>query len=427
MGDRRLGSADLFPTDHPVDPAHMVGRADDVDRVVGALLGGGNVVLAGPRRTGKTTVADAAIEACRRDGAYVATVDLFDLVDASELAQSLTIRLLSNRAALKRAIGEASGAGRQILAVLRQAAVARARHDLGDGVELVFEVGLHHPGPDSHARLRAALELAERLAQRDGKRVVIFLDEFQEIVGADKRFGDPHQVTRLMRSVLQRSRNVSVLFAGSIEHLMRDLFAPTDRALSQFGAFHELAPIRAAQWQTGIRARLADDDTTITDDALDRVIALGEGHPRATMLLIQQAHAGSVEELRREIDHALVVQALERAMRQERLRHDQQLELIRTIGRHAERMAIRVAAGAELYANLKPQQAARGLAGLRDRGMIAHGDRAGQWTVTDPLLRRYLASRRVEPLSLVRSASEGLDASNPASGGVPSRTARAEP
>ncbi|HEV2059242.1 MAG TPA: patatin-like phospholipase family protein [Solirubrobacteraceae bacterium] len=42
------------------------------------------------------------------------------------------------------------------------------------------------------------------------------------------------------------------------------------------------------------------------------------------MLLIQQAHAGSVEELRREIDHALVVQALERAMRQERLRHDQQ-------------------------------------------------------------------------------------------------------
>ncbi len=390
----------------------MVGRAGDVDRVVSALLGGGNIVLAGPRRTGKTTVADAAMEACRRDGAYVATVDLFELVDASELAQSLTIRLLGNRAALKRALGEASGAGRQILAVLRQAAVARARHDLGDGVELVFEVGLDRQDPDDHARLRAALELADRLAQRDGKRVVIFFDEFQEIVGADKRFGDPDRITRLMRSVLQRSRGVSVLFAGSIEHLMRDLFAPTDRALSQFGAFHELAPITTAQWQTGIRARLGDDDTTITDDALDRVVSLGEGHPRATMLLIQQAHAGSVEELRREIDHALVVQALERAMRHERLRHDQQLELIRTLGRHAERMAIRVAAGAELYANLKPQQAARGLAGLHDRGLIAHGDRPGRWTVIDPLLRRYLASRRVEPLSFVRSASDSLTISD---------------
>jgi uncharacterized protein len=386
----------------------MVGRVDDVDRAVGALLGGGNVVLAGPRRTGKTTVADAALETCREDGAYVAAVDLFDLVDATELAQALTVRLLSNRPALKRALGEARGAGRQILSVLRQAAVVRARQDLGDGVELVFEVGVDHQDLDSHARLREALELAERLAQRDGKRVVMFFDEFQEIVGTDKRFGDPDQVTRLMRAVLQRSRQVSVLFAGSIEHLMRDLFAPTDRALSQFGAFHELAPITAAEWRAGIRARLADDDTTIADDALDRVIALGEGHPRATMLLIQHAHAGGVEELRRDIDHPLVVQALERAMRQERLRHDQQLEFIRTLGRHAERMAIRVAAGAELYANLKPQQASRGLGALRDRGLIARGGRHGQWVVIDPLLRRYLASRRVEPLSFVRSVDDSL-------------------
>jgi uncharacterized protein len=396
----------------------MIGRDDDVDRVASAVLGGGNVVLAGPRRTGKTTVADAALEVCRQGGAYVAAVDLFDLVDASELAQALTVRLLSNRPALGRALDEARGTGRQILSVLRQAPVLRLRQDLGDGVEVVFEVGLDRQDPDSHARLRAALELAERLAQRDGKRVVMFFDEFQDVVGTDKRFGDPDQVTRLMRAVLQRSRHVSVLFAGSIEHLMGDLFAPTDRALSQFGAFHELAPITAAQWRAGIRTRLADDDTTIADDALDRVVALGEGHPRATMLLIQQAHAGSVEELRRDIDHPLVVQALERAMRQERLRHDQQLELIRTLGRHAERMAIRVAAGAELYTNLKPQQASRGLAALHDRGRIAQGGRHGQWTVIDPLLRRYLAARRIEPLSFVRSVSDSLSISDEASATV---------
>jgi hypothetical protein len=381
----------------------MFGRADDVDRVATALLGGGNLILAGPRRTGKTTVAEAALEACRNDGAYVAAVDLFDLVDTFELAQALTVGLLSNRPALKRALGETRGAGREILSVLRQAAVVRARQDLGDGVEMVFGVGLDRADPDSHERLRVALELAERLARSDGQRVVFFLDEFQEIVAADKRFGDPDRITRLMRAVFQRSRNVSVLFAGSIEHLMRDLFAPTDRALSQFGGFHELARITKAQWHDGIRRRLADDDTAITNDALDRVVALGEGHPRATMLLIQQAHAGAVEDLRREIDHALVVQALERALRQERLRHDQQLELIRTLGRHAERMAIRVAAGAELYADLKPQQASRGLAALQDRGLVARGQRQGQWTVIDPLLRRYLASRRVEPLSFARS------------------------
>jgi uncharacterized protein len=412
--DNRVGSADLFPTDRPVESAHMIGRAEDVDRVAASLLGGGNVVLAGPRRTGKTTVADAALQACAADGAYVASVDLFGLADAHELAQALAVALLANRPALRRAFGEA-GSFRDVLGALRKAAVVRARYDLGDGVEMVFEVGGGAAEAGSQERLRTALELGERLAERDGQRVVIFLDEFQEVVGADKRFGPTEQVTGLLRAVLQRSPHVSVLFAGSIEHLMRDLFAPGDRALSQFGAFHELAAITPEQWRKGLRARLDDDATTITDDALDRVIDLGEGQPRMTMLLMQQAHAGSVEELRREIDHALVVEAVERAMRQERLRHDQQLELIRTLGRNAERMAIRVAAGAELYADLKPQQAARALRALHDRGIVGRGDRKGGWFVVDPLLRRYLAARRVEPLSFVRAVQDSLAVSDAAS------------
>src|SRR3954454_10815416 len=118
MSDRRQGSADLFPTDHPIRSAHMIGRAEDVDRVATALLGGANIVLAGPRRTGKTTVADATLEVCRADGAYVAATALFDLVDAIELAQALTIGLLSNRPALKRALTEARETGRELLGAL---------------------------------------------------------------------------------------------------------------------------------------------------------------------------------------------------------------------------------------------------------------------------------------------------------------------
>jgi AAA+ ATPase superfamily predicted ATPase len=76
----------------------MIGREDDVDRVAMALLGGANVVLAGPRRTGKTTVADAAIAICAREGAYVAAVDLFQASDAATLAwRSTTPRLPTTR------------------------------------------------------------------------------------------------------------------------------------------------------------------------------------------------------------------------------------------------------------------------------------------------------------------------------------------
>jgi hypothetical protein len=226
---------------------------------------------------------------------------------------------------------------------LRVAATIRARQDLGEDIEITLDVGRAEEDPTR--ALDAALRLAERLAERDGRRVVVFFDEFQDI--ATGRFGDADTITRKIRAVFQRSSSVSVLFAGSIEHLMRDLFAPSERALSQpddssaarrsarldakraalEGSFHELAPIAAAEWAEGIRARLATDRTSITDDALARLVELGEGHPRVTMLIAQQAHGQALEELVYEIDHAVVVAALERALSSEQLRHQQQLEL----------------------------------------------------------------------------------------------------
>ncbi len=111
---RRIGSAVLFPTDHPLNPGTMIGRASDVDRIAVALVGGGNVVLAGPRRTGKTTVADAALVACRKDLAYVAKADLFECADAGALAHVLTLELLATRQLQCCAIRDAVDAGQRM-------------------------------------------------------------------------------------------------------------------------------------------------------------------------------------------------------------------------------------------------------------------------------------------------------------------------
>lgn len=366
----------------------MIGRAGDVERTALSLLGGANVVMAGPRRIGKTTVADATLEVCRGDGAYTAKVDLFDCGDGGALAHVLALELLANRPPLHRAIADALRAGKSVISALRTTATLRARQDLGEEIELTIDLGRAEQAPIM--ALDSALRLAQRLAERDQRRVVVFLDEFQDIAGM--RFGDPETVTRRIRAVFQRSPDVSVLFAGSIEHLMRDLFGPSERALSQFGSFHELTPIAVDEWADGVRSRLATDRTTIDDDALARLLKLGEGHPRTTMLIAQQTHMLAIEELRHSIDHATVVAGLDRALATEQLRHQQQLERIRASGRYGERMAIRVAAGAELYQDLKPQQASRALGALRDIGVV---ERAGQasWYVIDPLLRRYLGTR----------------------------------
>jgi predicted AAA+ superfamily ATPase len=55
----------LFPTDDPVPAGMMIGRGHDVEDIVRALADGTNIVLAGPRRTGKTSVGEAAMAQLR--------------------------------------------------------------------------------------------------------------------------------------------------------------------------------------------------------------------------------------------------------------------------------------------------------------------------------------------------------------------------
>jgi hypothetical protein len=366
----------------------MIGREDDVEAVAQGLLGGANLTVAGPRRTGKTSVCDAALAVCARERCYTASVDLFRMADAAELAETLTLRVLSNRTALRRALGTAAARRGRVLEALSTSVAYRAREDLGEELEVALTIG--NARGDPQRALAAAWELAERIAAADDRRLVLFLDEFQEV--ASGFYGDTNVVTRQMRAVFQRSPHVSVLFAGSLEHVIRDLFAPSDRALSQFGALHELAPIDGEAWRAGLRARLGLDRCTIADSALERLLDASEGHPRATMLIAQQAHAVAVEELRRRLDDAAIVAGLARAMRGDRLKHEQTLARIRSINRYAQRVSERVARGQPLYEGLNPRTAAGTLERLRDAGVIDRGTRHGAWFIGDPLLRRYLAA-----------------------------------
>lgn len=388
MSSKQSGSAELFPTDAPIPAKAMIGRADDVDRLAAQLIGGGNVVVAGARRTGKTSTCEAALEICRAEGCHTASVDLFRTASAAELAEELTLALLVNRSPLRRAVDEARRAGRSLREALTATATYRARADLGEDLELAFDLTLAREDP--RRALRTALELPQRLATADGVRVVLLIDEFQEITSG--LYGDPDVVTRQMRAILQRSPGVSVVFAGSVAHIMRDLFAPGDRALSQFGSAFPLGAITVAEWRDGLRRRFRRGGRSITASALGRLIEAGEQHPRATMLIAQQTLQESLDSVENEIDDALVLTGLARAMRADRLKHEQSLEVIRRTGRHAQVIARNVARGEQLYRGVESSAASRTLDRLRDGGILDRGTGRGAWSIADPLLRRYLAA-----------------------------------
>jgi hypothetical protein len=385
----RQRSSDLFPTDQPIPASQMIGRELDVREIASSLAGGASVIVAGPRRTGKTSVCDAAVGRLARRGFYTISVDLFRIANAAELAEALVAATIANRSALRRVLHQTRRAGRFVADAVHTSAVVKSKTQLGEELEIAFSPGLAARDPERY--LDYALALPGRIAAADRKEAVVFFDEFQEVAGAQQPYGDADRLTKRMRAIFQRSTGVSYLFAGSIEHLMRDLFTPAHRALHQFGGFHALRPIDAAAWAGGLTERFGADDCTIDDGALTRLIEYGELQPRTTMLIAQKTHQTAVELDTREIDLAVIEQGLLGALRADRVANEQTVERIRSMHKLALTISERLARGQPVYPGLSRGAVRRALETLRDAALIESRGR-GDWQFTNPLLRRYLAS-----------------------------------
>lgn len=384
----RQRSSDLFPTDQPIPASQMIGREVDVREIASALAGGSSVVLAGARRTGKTSVCDAVLGRLGRRGFYTVAVDLFRIATAAELAETLVAASISNRSTLRRALHQTRRAGRFVADALQTSAVLKSKAQLGEELEIAFSPGLAARDPDGY--LDYALALPARIAAADGKEVVVFFDEFQEIASPQQPYGDADRLTKRMRAIFQRSSGVSYLFAGSIEHLMRDLFTPSHRALHQFGGFHDLRPIDSDAWTAGLAERFAADDCAVEEATLSRIVDYGELHPRTTMLIAQKAHLTTIELDTRQVDLAIVDQGLLGALRADRVSHEQTVERIRRLHKLGLVVAERLARGEPVYTRLPRGGVRRALEALREAAIVeSHG--RGDWRFSNPLLRRYLA------------------------------------
>lgn len=388
----RVASRDLFPTDAPVPYKRMIGRRDDVEALARDLAAGSHRIVAAPRRTGKSSVCEAAIGVLAKRGFYTVQVSLFRSMDAASLAQAVAQETLANRGPLRRAIAKVREASTLATSAATLTLAARAQADLGDGVEIALTP--RRAANDPQRALRTALELPQRIAERDDRRLVLFVDELQELARPAAGYGDPESTMGFIRETLHRSDRVTALFAGSIEHMMRDLFSNRHRALYGFGGFAELTPIIPSQWREGLLARFAEDHCTVEGSALERLIDAGALHPRATMLIAQHTHICAVELEAHKIDDALVLEGLRSALGAERARHLDTVDSIRGMGRSgtaAIRVVSNLAAGQPAYHDLAPQAAKRAIERLRNAGIVHRppGQRGG-WAISDPLFARYV-------------------------------------
>ncbi len=366
----------------------MIGRAGDVRRIATSLETGQSLRILAPRRTGKTTVCDAALARLRQKGWYAASIDLMQPAGAAGLAQDITRAILSCRPQLRRALSDVRNAWERIGDRLR----VQASVDLGDGVSIAFapKATSSHP----HEALQEALLLPQRVAEKDGRPVALFLDELQELAAPAAPFGDPERLQARMRAIFQRSGLVSFLFAGSFDHSMRQIFRP-EAPLGGFGGSYALSEIASEEWERGLAERFESASLAIDGVLLTRIIELGSGHPRTTMLIAAEAFGVAQEVGLEELDAGAIDLAWERARAHDAERCRFVVDRVRQlrVAKGADlalRLARALAAGEPPYAvDAHAQQVSRALESLSDIGIAEQLGR-GSWRIADPILRAYL-------------------------------------
>jgi uncharacterized protein len=105
------------------------------------------------------------------------------------------------------------------------------------------------------------------------QRVVLAIDEFQQITSYPEK-----NVEALLRTHIQKCKNVSLIFSGSNRHMLISIFNDYARPFYQSAGFLFLGKIEWNTYKQFIRAHFSKAGSSISDDALELIYIWTTGH-----------------------------------------------------------------------------------------------------------------------------------------------------
>ena len=249
----------------PVDGEHFCNRRNELRRLRELFASQNSGWLYSPRRYGKTSLIREAFALTDDPDLYTAYVDLLGLQAG-----------LSPAALFLRGIGplvsRMSGGGERALAfvgsVVKSFVPALTLGEDGRPVLSVTPAAGSRHEPD----LDEVLALPERLAERHAVRVVIAIDEFQEVASVKG-------LEAQLRTIFQQQRRVSYLMAGSQASLLKTMFTSPERPFFQFGEHIPIRRIEEVELLRYVRGRFEHSGIVIRDRTLEAIVREARNHP----------------------------------------------------------------------------------------------------------------------------------------------------
>lgn len=242
-------------------------RIEETQQLVDTLSGGNNVVLFAPRRYGKTSLVFKAMDILQQEGIDCVYFDLMPVYSLEAFVTLFLKSLAKHQTALERFM--------QMVAQLKNIRPKLTIDEFGKP-----SFGIEFVAPNvTIDMVEDVIDLPNKMAE-NGHRIVVVMDEFQEIRKFDK-----FNLEALLRSKIQQHQYANYLFLGSKTHIMQDMFMVKNRPFYNSAKVMQISTLPEKETIQFLTERLAQNNIQINQDTCQFIIARAENIPYYIQLI----------------------------------------------------------------------------------------------------------------------------------------------
>lgn len=233
-----------------------------------------NTIIISPRRWGKSSLVNKASKlAMEQDNKLIIChIDLFNVRDEEHFYSLLAQKVIS----------ATSSKWDETVDLIRKF-FSRLSPKITIGTDPMNEVSVDFEMKDVVNNPDEVLDLAEKIAKMKGLKIVVCIDEFQNI----SEFSDPDYFQKKLRSHWQQHQNVSYCLYGSKRHMMLEVFTDSSKPFYKFGNLMFLNKIETPYLVSFFKERFADTKKKITEEACNLIVEFTDNHPYYAQQLAQ--------------------------------------------------------------------------------------------------------------------------------------------
>lgn len=236
-------------------------RKEETKRLKMNFLYGVNTILISPRRMGKTSLVDKACALVKSDSVKIAKMDAFGCRSEADFVDSFATAVI-----------RATSSKWEEWIENAKTFLSRFVPKVTFGQDPVNDFSISFEYNTGNNVVEEILRLPERIAAQKGCRLVVCVDEFQQI----GEFPDSLTFQKKLRSVWQLQSHVSYCLYGSKKHMMENMFQRQDYPFYRFGDLFYLGKIGESDWIEYIRGRFETTGKEISEELARRICEVTE-------------------------------------------------------------------------------------------------------------------------------------------------------